>query len=222
MYSLYNTYTVTVMDVGLFYARTNSTILAIECFRAALEVAKHALDNNNGVASERRDIIATISSYHVMLGSLLMTIQDTASASVHFETALSNGYMDATMRRYFAHGGGTIASANSTETSKLGRFILRKMARKGGGNRHRWLMRKEFTLALATVDEIPTSNTPAGMGMKTGRTLGSKVEGNSRAGHGDTGEQVESEFSRMQGYYDALAQEEGEDGSEGDTSSLLW
>lgn len=135
--------------------------------------------------------------YQLMLGALYAKESRLGQARKHYETALSRGYVDKDMRRFFAKNDNS-RTLNWELKSKLQRYILRKTARRGGGCRHRWVARQSVTLNRTEARERP-----AGASMKQMRGLGGKQS----AEAADDKSQM-TEFQRMQEMYEGQDEEE--------------
>ena len=134
-----------------------------------------------------------------MLGALYAKESRLGPARKHYETALARGYVDKDMRRFFAKNDNS-RTLNWEIKSKLQRYILRKTARRGGGCRHRWIVRQ-----MATLHRPEARDRPAGATMKQIRGLGSKQAMETA----DDKSQM-TDFQRMQEMYEGQEEEEVE------------
>ena len=135
--------------------------------------------------------------YQLMLGYLYAKESKPAQARKHYESALAMGHVNKDMRQFFAKDDKD-QNFQWEAQNKLQRYVLRKTARRGGGCRHRWLVRQ-----VARLNRPEASSRSAGAGMKQVRGLGGR----------QSSETVDeksgmTEFQRMQEMY------EGEEKSE--------
>jgi hypothetical protein len=101
---------------------------------------------------------------------------------VYYESALEAGHVTKEMRQFFAqHDNVTVlvdsSGSSNEDDDQLRRYILRKVAKRGGGYRHRWLIRQ-----WAFQPRLVASERPAGESMRQVKSLGSVTAGTGSSG----------------------------------------